>query len=214
MSILDELRLWRERLAYRRARWHYWRARSNSKEMAKWQKLADEAHANTLRLERELHRPAPFKMYDSTELAAYPVNIGSDEAFATYVNGNREYQHFNELRARNPHAKWLTISVFPVKAGMCLDIEPGNARPDQAPGWVREKHAEGMARPWCYADRSEMGEVIEALTRDSIKRSEYLLWLADPTGHPHIPDGFDACQYLWQKVPNLDTSLVRAGLLG
>jgi hypothetical protein len=76
-----------------------------------------------------------------------------------------------------------------------LDIETGNATPADAPGWVRRQHAVGDKTPWVYANTSTMPQVIDALTKDSIKRSEYRVFTAHYTNVPHIEAGSDATQF-------------------
>lgn len=145
--------------------------------------------------------PARFTMYDSTNVG----NIPSDaEAVAGYVNG--AFANFDELVRRFPHAKHLSITVNSSGDADCLDIENGDATPADAPGWVRRQHARGLKRPVVYANTSTIGVVVDALTRNGIKRDEYLVWTAHYTGVPHIEPGSDATQ--WEDHDELyDVSL-------
>jgi len=135
-------------------------------------------------------KPQPFTMYDSTNVDNIP---GDAEAVAGYING--AFANFDALVKRFPHAKHLSISVNSGGDADCLDIETGDATPADAPAWVRKQHARGIKRPVVYANTSTMPAVIEALTRDDIKRDEYLVWTAHYTNEAHVEDGSDATQY-------------------
>jgi hypothetical protein len=150
----------------------------------------------------EMETTHPFEMYDTTDVNTVPDNPA---AVAGYIDG--KYQSFDGLAAKFPKAKKLSIAVFPENNAGCLDIETGDATPGQAPAWVRRQHARGDGKPVLYADLSTMPSVLAALAQDHIQRSEYKLWVADWTGSPHIPAGFDACQYTDTALGrNLDAS--------
>lgn len=129
-------------------------------------------------------------MYDSTVVAHIPDDA---VAVAGYVNGI--FTTFDDLVMRFPHAKALSISIDAQTDADALDIETGNATPAEAPAWVRKQHARGEKTPWVYANTSTMPQVIDALTKDDIRRSEYRVWTAHYTGVPHIEPGSDATQY-------------------
>lgn len=177
-------------------------------------------HVELARLE---HKPAPkppvppkpapkpaarFTMYDAVEIRAIPDD---PEAVAGYVDWT-----YDEVVQRFPRAKHLSISKDATVDADCLDVETGDATPAQAPSWVRKQHARGEKTPWVYVEASRLGEVIDALTKDDIKRDEYRIWVADWTGEPHIPDGADACQWRGEVgVPPMvyDESLCEGYLL-
>jgi hypothetical protein len=139
-------------------------------------------------------KPAPtqvrFEMFDSTNVNNLPHDA---VAVAGYIDG--KFANFHDLVLRFPKAKCLSITVLADGVADCLDIEAGDATPASAPGWVRKQHSIGDKRPILYANRSTMPAVIAALTNDDIKREEYMLWVAEYDGTPHIPTGFDACQF-------------------
>lgn len=147
---------------------------------------------------QELHaleHPAPAKpkrytQYDSTSAKYIPAWA---TAMAGYVDGL--YANVAALRARFPKARLLKIAVRASTDADCLDIEPGNAVPSEAPAWVRKQHARGKRRPVVYASASEMPEVLIALEDDGIKRSEFQVFTAHYTGRPHIESGSDATQW-------------------
>lgn len=155
---------------------------------------------------------ARFTMYDTTDVNT-GLPVAHPQAVAGYVNGN--WPSYNGLVKRYPGAKHLSIAVNTSADARCLDVETGDATPDQAPGWVRRQHARGVKRPIVYANTSTMPAVIAALEHDSIKRDEYLVWTAHYTGTPHIEPGSDATQ--WESVEhpghNYDTSLCQPWFL-
>lgn len=146
-----------------------------------------------------------FTMYDTTDPGTHLPTV-HPEAVAGYVNG--QWPSYNGLVKRYPGAKHLSIAVNTSADARCLDIETGDATPDQAPAWVRRQHARGVKRPILYANTSTMPAVIAALTADHIKRDEYLVWTAHYTGFAHVEPGSDATQ--WESVErgasNYDTS--------
>lgn len=210
------LALWRSRYAYRLARLKFWQAAKNQAGIAKWTKLCAEAkekiHLRLKQLGKEPWPKPPPKpdpparntvMFDSTEIDQFPPN---PEAVAGYVDG--KYENYNALLKKFPNAKHLSIAVFAKNDAQCLDVEPGDASPGEAPTWVRRQHARGVKRPVLYGSKSSMVEIKQALSQNGIPRSQVRLWVADPTGKSHIPAGFDACQWNWKALGrNLDESL-------
>lgn len=167
-------------------------------------KFLEKLNANRRRELREKeHRGGNITMYDTVTVASVPAN---PEAVAGYVNG--KFQTYNDLVRKFPHAKHLSIAVTTAADALCLDIELGNARPGQAPEWVKRQHRRGVRRPVVYANTSTMPSVISALTNAGIHRSEYRVWTAHYTGVPHIEAGSDATQYTDRALNrNLDASL-------
>ena len=149
---------------------------------------------------------ARFAMYDSVDVDQIP---GNATHVAGYVNG--KWPTVAALRARFPHAKVLTIAVTANADAECLDVETGDATPAQAPAWVKRQQARGVKHPKIYANRSTMPTVWAALQAAGIKRDEVKLWVADWTGQPHLPAGYDACQ--WISTAGYDESLCGAHFL-
>lgn len=148
----------------------------------------------------------PITMYDAVTVTNIPAGA---QAVAGYVNGR--YQTVHELEARFPRAKLLTIAVTADADADCLDVENGDATPEQAPQWVHRQLARRVKRPCIYANRSTMPAVWAALTRVGIERDEVRLWVADWTGEPHIPAPYDACQWHGGVDVAYDQSLTLAG---
>lgn len=137
------------------------------------------------------------RMYDSVEWRRIPANA---EMVAGYVDGR--YKWPDEAWHRFPHAKHVHISVIPPgdagSAGV-LDVESGAAAVSDAPGFVRRRRAHH--RPAViYCSRSLVPEV-----RQACHGLDYLLWVADWTGHPHrLEDMNRVVAVQWHGGPNLD----------
>jgi hypothetical protein len=121
------------------------------------------------------------------------VYCGYNAGAPGYRNGSVD--NYEQVKARFPGAKHLSFGFD------AIDIEPGLAVPGDAPGFVRNWAPLNTSLPVCYADGSQMPEVIRALTSAGIRRNEYFLYLADPDGDPAIPSGYDAKQ--WEFNGNL-----------
>lgn len=135
-----------------------------------------------LRKERRRRKQAPRVMFDDVTVDLIPSKA---EAVAGYVGGN--FTTWPAIVARFPHAHKLSIAVNTSEAARCLDVEPGDATPADAPAWLRrQQHRNPHSIPVIYASISAMPEVVAAMGRAGIKRSEYLLWSAHYTFHEHI----------------------------
>jgi hypothetical protein len=149
---------------------------------------------NAKRRERlRKQHPTHIVMYDSVEVSQIPTIPEGPQAVAGYDDG--KFQTLKELIKRFPHAHRLSISVFPSDNADCLDIETGDATPDQAPAWVHRQKALGKHRPCVYANRSTMPSVERALLAAGINLWEVRRWIADYTGVPHFLPGADAVQW-------------------
>ena len=118
-----------------------------------------------------------YTLYDSINPASFPGS-GFD-ATAGYVGG--KWPSSAGIRARFPNLPHLTIAVNSRQDAQCLDVEPGDASPDEAPGWADRQAARGVDTPIIYCSASAMGAV-----RAAMGGRRYLLWSAHYTGRPHI----------------------------
>lgn len=144
-----------------------------------------------------------YVMYDSVDVATVPR---SAPAVAGYTSGN--WPTYNELVRRFPHAHHLSIAVSASHDAECLDVEVGDARPDQAPAWYFRQVGRGVVRPVLYASLSVMPELQQAMQRAGVPRAHYRTWAAHYTYTPHIEPGHDACQWTDRALGrNLDESL-------
>lgn len=156
-------------------------------------------------------------MFDAVDIGQIP---GDAPIVAGYVNGN--YVTFNQLSARFPNARHLSIAV--TADADVLDVEPGDAVADQVPAWYRRQKARGVARPVIYASVSRMtAEILPVLKQAGIARSDVRLWSAHYTYVEHLcgPDNCempvqaDATQWTDQAHGrNLDQSVLAANFFG
>lgn len=159
---------------------------------------------------------ATLTMFDSIDLSQIPKDA---EAVAGYTSGR--WPTFNEIPARFPHAHHLSIAVTAEHDADCLDIEAGDARPDQAALWVRRQDARGIRKPVVYCSVSQANTLVGLLAASGVPRNHYRLWTAHYTGKPHLCSQLcfaglktvaDATQYTDKALGrNLDASLVSDG---
>jgi hypothetical protein len=93
---------------------------------------------------------------------------------------------------------WIDTQATDPNAS-ALDIEPGDATPEQAATWAYQrlsKYPHALAR--LYTSQSEWPAVQAAVaTLPAKMRSHIRWWIADPTGIPHMVPGADATQWYW-----------------
>ncbi|MFI5038676.1 MAG: hypothetical protein ACHQCG_01935 [Solirubrobacterales bacterium] len=123
-----------------------------------------------------------IQMFDTTTPDEVPT--GNVEAVAGYVGGH--WPTYARLVQDHPQAHHLSIAVNAHEDAQCLDVEAGDATPDEAPAWVRRQQGRGVQRPVVYASLSAMEAVLAALERAGIDRSQVRLWTAHYTGHEHL----------------------------
>lgn len=141
------------------------------------------------------------RMYDAADRAgmlAIKRDHGFPFAVASY-NGpprsdNRYVTTPDAIDIFYPHSHIVGIAVHNEYKGTFLDVEKGDATPDQALGWLRWMISEGVWRPGIYANKATMPSV-KMHIGDALPRSAYRLWVADWTGSQHLPSGYEACQY-------------------
>lgn len=144
-------------------------------------------------------------MYDSVTVAEIPAKAA---AVAGYVGG--KFSTFVQLLHDFPHALKLSIAVNSSENAECLDVETGDATPEEAPAWIKRQKALGVRRPCVYANESTMPAVKSAIISAGIDRSEIRLWVAHYDGDATVPSGYDAKQYSDKALGrNLDVSVCR-----
>lgn len=153
---------------------------------------------------------ATATMYDSITLGAIPR---APFAAAGYSGG--AWRTYPQLRSAYPQTHTVSIAVFAWERAACLDVEPGDAAPWEAPGWVRADERAGYRKPCLYSDWSEWtSELAPALRRAGIVLASILRWVASYVNHPQLLPGFDADQYTDACLGrNLDCSLVLRSFL-
>ena len=126
-------------------------------------------------------KPKTITMYDSVTVSQIPANA---EAVAGYVGGM--WPTFPSLKLEFPHAHKLSIAVNALEDAECLDVERGDASPDQAASWVHRQIKRGVKRPVVYTSVSEAPLLLRALARGGISRDQIRLWTAHYTFVPHF----------------------------
>lgn len=154
--------------------------------VGKIKKIAGYNRRRRQAIKRLLAEQGATVMFDNIDAAAVP---DSAPAFAGYVDGRPEWQSFAPLRARFPRKPGLSIATSAEHDAHCLDVETGDASPDQVPEWIRrqqERWAGEEWRPCVYGSKSMIPLIIAACDQAGIKRGEYRVWSADWTYQPHI----------------------------
>src|SRR6185437_8305729 len=106
------------------------------------------------------------------------------QAYAGYVDGH--FQTYNKLKAKFPGAQLLSIAVFASSDADCLDIETGDATPEQAADWFVRQIKRGVHRPVLYANAFTMREVISVMNTAKVPRNSIRLWSAHYGNGEHI----------------------------
>src|SRR5215469_9116951 len=157
--------------------------------------------------------PLSELMYDGINSLAAGIarQFPSAPKVAGYVNGR--YAWTQAEWNLFPHADHVTISVTAsANAGDVLDVEAGDASPNQTAGWIAMRKAAGLYRPTIYCSRLVI-PAVRAGTGSYILGRDYDIWAADYTGAPHQvsapgtpPATCAATQY--QSTANWDVSIV------
>jgi hypothetical protein len=142
-------------------------------------------------------------MWDSIDPNALDPNA---EMVAGYIDGLYVW----------PSWAWNTLFPRAIKVhiavraatddGEVLDVEKGDAIPAQCPGWIQRRQAAGVRVPGIYCGLSAYADVERFCTG-----LQHVVWVADWTGVPHIPDlpNVIGCQYAAKGT--YDLSLMKAG---
>jgi hypothetical protein len=129
-------------------------------------------------------------MYDSTNPLDIPIDA---PAVAGYIDGAFAWSDAGWKRF--PDALKLVITVFGDVYGDVLDVETGDATPDQAVDWVRMcRITADEPYPGVYCNSSLWPTVQAAFAAHQVDPPWY--WIADYDGRPDIPPGAVAKQYL------------------
>ena len=120
-------------------------------------------------------------LFDSITVSAIPQDA---EAVAGYTSGF--WPTYNELVAKYPHAHVLSIAVTALHRARCLDVEPGDASPAQAPGWYRNLAERSQGLPVLYCSASTVAQLVSTMSHSGIDRDQYYIWSAHYTFREHI----------------------------
>jgi len=116
----------------------------------------------------------PRTMYDSTTAGDCPAD---GDIYAGYVDG--EWPDYGDMVQRFPGKRHARVSVNAFgPAADVLDVENGDATPDQAPGWVNRQRPANTTLPAVYCNRGNEDAVAAALQAAGISTAVVVLWLA------------------------------------
>ena len=147
-------------------------------------------------------------MYDAVTAANIPAGA---RMVAGYIDKIKLEPWSSRDWARFPTAVKVTIvKKASTNAGHVLDVEPGDATPAQAPGWVRMRRAAG-ADPTIYMNASTWPTVRQAFIDQGVTQPHY--WVAKYDGDPAWGAGWAALgcvakQYRGNVAPGIDISSV------
>jgi hypothetical protein len=117
-------------------------------------------------------------MYDSVTPQAIPADA---EMVAGYVNGHYAWTSADWDRFKN--AVKVHITIMAVNEAGVLDVETGDATPQQAPDWVKARLAAGLQRPTLYVNRSNAPAVLLECHNAGLEPGRHFwLWLATLDG--------------------------------
>lgn len=162
-------------------------------------------------------RRRDITMYDSVTVSEIPATA---RAVAGYVGG--AWPTYAVLVKQFPHADKLSIAVNASENAECLDVEPGDATPDQAAAWIRRQKKRGIATPVVYTSAAFVQALVDKLDASGLRRGiDFKVWSAHYTGVAHrcspkcgfgIKFTADATQWTDKALGrNLDASRVRPG---
>jgi hypothetical protein len=154
----------------------------------------------------------PRLMYDSTNVMAIPADA---TLVAGYYSGAKVPTTLPALRERFPHATIVDICVTASQNGTVLDVESGDARPEQVPAWVTRQRSLGRD-PTVYTSTTMWPQVVAACQAAKVAVPHW--WRAHYNGAVALEMGEIAHQYTNGvtpttaafRVPGCDTSVVAA----
>lgn len=126
-------------------------------------------------------------MYDGTAALAAGIHRDFPDAamVAGYISGLYAWSPGNW--ALFPHAEHVTIATSAsVNDGDVLDVEAGDATPDQTEGWIAMRKAAGLYRPTIYCNLATV-PAVRVGTGKYILGTDWDLWVADWDGTTAIP---------------------------
>ncbi|MGB6455709.1 MAG: hypothetical protein WBH47_14630, partial [Streptosporangiaceae bacterium] len=146
----------------------------------------------------------PYQIYDSVT----PSSIPAGQQAAVYADGS--YAASAGQVAGHANTLWIDTNGSDPRAN-ALDVEPGDATPQQAGTWVAQKLTSTPNQvAIVYTMRSDWPAVQAAVGQlPTWMQSHVRWWIADPTGAPHMVPGANATQWYWGQ--NYDITMANPG---
>ena len=126
-------------------------------------------------------------IYDAVDVSALPINAN---IILGYIDGTETSDNYNQVRARFPYARILTVTTTAQSRADICDVEKGDATPESAAFGLKR----GMY-PTIYSSLSTKPELDAACAG-----TRWNWFAADPTGIPHIVSGSVATQWAWHSL--------------
>lgn len=127
-------------------------------------------------------------MFDSTTARDIPINVA---LAAGYANGRFAWSATDWKRF--PPSSHVVISVNAwYHSAIVLDVETGDATPEQVNGWIIGAEKATGWTPTLYGTKSTLDRCKLLVAKGKLT-CDY--WLAEWSGVAHLPAGFAACQY-------------------
>lgn len=150
---------------------------------------------------------------DSIDATQLPPGF---DLYAGYVDGR--WPSWGAICARFPEKPVISITVYATGRAFCLDVEQGDATPQQAPGWVSRMRGLGELEPMVYCSLAAWTEVRNAFYQQGVAEPQY--WIAaypgngpalypESVGHQWIDRGGYDESVMADFIPGLDTSPAR-----
>ena len=129
---------------------------------------------------------------------------------ATYADGGYAV---NPANVAGRHVTWIDTNGSDPKAA-ALDVEPGDATPQQAAAWTWNKlHDAAGQIAIIYTYRADWPAAQAAIASlPQAMQHQVRWWIADPTGVPHVVPGAQATQWYWGHNYDISTALPGSGL--
>lgn len=154
-------------------------------------------------------------MYDGINVLAAGIHHDFPRVtkVAGYIDGR--YRWTREEWDLFPHADHVHISVRAANdAGDVLDVEIGDATPEQTRGWIEKRKAAGLYRPTIYCSYSTV-PAVRAATGSYVLSVDYDIWVAKydgtKTAPPMVGPGNLAARFAakqWKSTPRWDANAV------
>jgi hypothetical protein len=148
----------------------------------------------------------PYQVYDSVT----PSQIPAGQPVATYADGGYAV---NPASVSGRNVTWIDTNGSDPRANV-LDVEPGDATPQQAAQWTWNKlHDAAGQIAVIYTYRSDWPATQAAIaTLPQAMQHQVRWWIADPTGVPHVVPGAQATQWYWGQNYDISTALPGSGV--
>ena len=128
--------------------------------------------------------PVEF-MYDGINSDASPIHVDFPQATKVAGYGNGTYEWVEGQWLLFPNAQHVVISVRAFhNYGDVLDVEFGDAAPNDTEAWIQMRKQAGLLMPSIYCNRSTL-PAVRAGTGRYVAGVDYDIWCADWTGTAH-----------------------------